>query len=200
MPITWMDTVLRQSRRFGTFPYPHQAAFLLDNPIRRLVANPTRLADALELTGSETVLELGPGPGFFSIEAAGRLPRGRLELFDVQPEMLNKARRKLDRAGHRNVGFHSGDASDGLPFPDAMFDVAFSVSVIGEVPDKAACLRSLARVVKPAGSLVFLEGFPDPDRLSVAELRELAEPEGFSFRDSTGTIWQDIVRFDRLGG
>ena len=62
MPITWMDTVLRQSRRFGTFPYPHQAAFLLDNPIRRLVANPTRLADALELTGSETVLELGPAP------------------------------------------------------------------------------------------------------------------------------------------
>jgi ubiquinone/menaquinone biosynthesis C-methylase UbiE len=81
-----------------------------------------------------------------------------------------------------------------------MFDVAFSVSVIGEVPDKAACLRSLARVVKPDGSLVFLEGFPDPDRLSVAELRELAEPEGFSFRDSAGTIWQDIVRFDRLGG
>ena len=200
MPTTWMDTLLRQSRRMGTFPYPHQAAFLLDLPIRRLVANPTRLADALEVTGSETVLELGPGPGFFSLEVAGRLPRGRLELFDIQPEMLDKARRKLDRAGHRNVGFHSGDASDGLPFPDATFDVAFSVSVIGEVPDKSACLRSLARVVKPGGSLDFLEGFPDPDRLSATELRELAEPAGFGFRDSTGTIWYDIVRFDRLGG
>jgi hypothetical protein len=47
---------------------------------------------------------------------------------------------------------------------------------------------------------VFLESFPDPDRLSATELRQLAEPEGFSFRDSTGTIWQDIVRFDRFGG
>jgi ubiquinone/menaquinone biosynthesis C-methylase UbiE len=195
-----MDTVLRQSRRLGTFPYPHQAAFLLDNPIRRLVANPSRLAEALELAGAETVLELGPGPGFFSLEVAGRLPHGRLELFDIQPEMLDKARRKLERAGLRNAGFSSGDAGDGLPFPDDTFDVAFSVSVIGEVPDKASCLRSLARVVKPGGSLVFLEGFPDPDRLSGTELRQLAEPEGFSFRDSTGTIWADIVRFDRLGG
>ncbi|WP_164478592.1 class I SAM-dependent methyltransferase [Mycolicibacterium stellerae] len=195
-----MDTLMRQSRRVGSFPYPHQAAFLLDNPVRRLLANPGRLADALELTGTETVLELGPGPGFFSIEVAGRLPSGRLELFDIQPEMLDKARRKLDRFGHRNVGFHSGDAGAGLPFPDDTFDVAFSVSVIGEVPDKAGCLRSLARVVKPGGSLVFLESFPDPDRLSAPELRELAEPAGFSFRDSAGTIWQDIVRFDRFGG
>ncbi len=200
MPTTWMDTLMRQSRRVGSFPYPHQAAFLLDNPVRRLLANPGRLADALELTGTETVLELGPGPGFFSIEVAGRLPSGRLELFDIQPEMLDKARRKLDRFGHRNVGFHSGDAGAGLPFPDDTFDVAFSVSVIGEVPDKAGCLRSLARVVKPGGSLVFLESFPDPDRLSAPELRELAEPAGFSFRDSAGTIWQDIVRFDRFGG
>lgn len=198
MPTTWMDTVLRQTRRAGSFPYPHQAAFFLDLPIRRLVANPARLADALALTGSETVLELGPGSGFFSVEVAGRLPEGRLELFDIQPEMLDKARRKLDRAGHHNVGFHTGDADAGLPFHDDTVDVAFSVSVIGEVPDKTGCLRSLGRVVKPGGSLVFLEAFPDPDRLSEAELRELAEPEGFSFRDSTGSIWHDIVRFDRL--
>lgn len=197
MPTTWMDTVLRQTRRAGSFPYPHQAACFLDLPIRRLVANPARLADALELTGSETVLELGPGPGFFSIEVAGRLPDGRLELFDIQPEMLDKARRKLDRAGHRNVGFSSGDAGAGLPYAEDSVDVAFSVSVIGEVPDKAGCLRALARVIKPGGSLVFLEAFPDPDRLSESELRDLAEPEGFTFGDSTGSIWYDIVRFTK---
>jgi ubiquinone/menaquinone biosynthesis C-methylase UbiE len=196
MPTTWLDTVLRQSRRVGNFPYPHWAAFLLDNPVRRLFANPGDLAAALELTGSETVLELGPGSGFFSREVAGRLPHGRLELFDVQPEMLAKARRKLDDAGHQNVGFHSGDAGAGLPFGDDTFDVAFSVSVIGEVRDKPSCLRSLARVVKPGGLLVFMEGFPDPDRLSAAELRELAEPQGFRLRDARGTIVRDIVRFD----
>ena len=196
MPTTWLDTVLRQTRRIGDFPYPHWASFLLDNPVRRLLANPADLAAALELSGTESVLELGPGSGFFSREVAGLLPHGRLELFDIQPEMLAKARHKLDRAGLRNVGFHDGDAGAALPFPDDTFDIAYSVSVIGEVPDKSSCLKSLRRVLKPGGLLVFMEGFPDPDRLSTDELRALAEPHGFRLRDTSGTVVRDIVRFD----
>jgi ubiquinone/menaquinone biosynthesis C-methylase UbiE len=155
------------------------------------------LAESLELIGSERVLELGPGSGYFSVEVARRIPDGRLDLFDLQPEMLDKARRKLAAAGFRNVGAHAGEASDGLPFTDDEFDVAYLASVIGEVPDKPACIRSLARVVKPGGLLVFFEGFPDQDRLSVAELRVFAEPEGFEFVSATGSRWQDIVRFKR---
>ncbi|WP_319454802.1 MULTISPECIES: hypothetical protein [unclassified Mycobacterium] len=43
-----------------------------------------------------------------------RLTTGRLEPFDVQPEMLEKARRNLERAGYVDVGFHAGEA--GAPF------------------------------------------------------------------------------------
>jgi ubiquinone/menaquinone biosynthesis C-methylase UbiE len=199
MPTTWLDTITRQARRLegGATAFPHQFAFILDNPIRRRLSNPAHDVDSLELRGSEHVLELGPGPGFFSVEIARRLTSGSLELFDLQPEMLDKARRKLDHAGCRNVGFHAGQASGGLPFPDSSFDVAFLASVIGEVPDKTACIRSLARVLKPGGSLVFFERFPDPDRLSAPELRELTEPEGFDFLDTNGNVWHDIVRFRR---
>ncbi|WP_405167760.1 class I SAM-dependent methyltransferase [Nocardia sp. NBC_01499] len=192
-----MDTLVRQTRRVGDFPYPHQAAFLLDNPVRRFFTNPRDTIDQLELTGTEQVLELGPGPGFYSLELARKLTDGRLELFDIQPQMLDKARRKLDAAGCVNVGFHSGDAGAGLPFPDNSLDVAFLATVIGEVPDKPACVRDLARVLKPGGRLAFFEQFLDPDRISVAELRELVEPEGFSLLDARGTRWHDLVRFTR---
>jgi ubiquinone/menaquinone biosynthesis C-methylase UbiE len=144
------------------------------------------------------VLELGPGPGFFSAEVARRLPHGRLELVDIQPAMLEKARRKLERAGHTDVGYHAGDAGAGLPFPDGSIDVAYLSQVIGEVPDKPACIAALARVIGPGGALVFLEGFPDPDRLSVAELRALVEPAGFLLQEASGNRWHDIVRFRRL--
>jgi ubiquinone/menaquinone biosynthesis C-methylase UbiE len=70
--------------------------------------------------------------------------------------------------------------------------------VIGEVPDKRACIRSLGRVLKPGGKLVFFETFPDPDRLSVQELRDLAEPENFDLVEATGNRWHDIVRFRRI--
>ncbi len=197
MPTTWMDTVVRQVRRVGDFPFPHQAAFMLDNPIHRRFVNPAGVAERLALRGDERVLEIGPGPGIFSVQIAPRLPSGHLDLFDVQPEMLDKVKRKLDRAGYRNAGFHSGDASNGLPFPDNSFDIAFLASVIGEVPDKTACIRSLHKALKPGGRLVFQEIFLDPDRLSISELRALAESGGFAFASATGSRWRDIVEFTR---
>ena len=197
MPTTLLDTFTKQVLRRGTPHFPHQLAFMLDSPVHRALARPPRVAESLDLSGSESVLELGPGPGLFSVEIARRLAGGRLEQFDLQPEMLDKARRKLDDAGCHNVGFHTGEASEGLPFPDNNFDRAFLSAVIGEVPDKAECLRSVYRVLKPGGLLVFAERFPDPDRMSVRDLRRLAEPVGFEFLDARGNIWQDVVRFSR---
>jgi ubiquinone/menaquinone biosynthesis C-methylase UbiE len=197
MPTTWVDALVHKARQKGASPFPHQAAFILNNPLRRAVVRPARKVDGLNLTGSEHVLEVGPGPGFYSVEIARRLTCGRLDLFDIQPEMLEKARRQLERAGFGDVGFTTGQAGEGFPFPDNTFDAAFLAAVIGEVPDKQACIRSLARVLKPGGRLVFAETFPDPDRLSVQELRDLAEPASFEFVESTGNRWHDVVCFRR---
>jgi ubiquinone/menaquinone biosynthesis C-methylase UbiE len=198
MASTWVGALLHKSHHQGASPFPYQAAFLIDNPIRRTLLKPARMVDKLGLTGSEHVLELGPGPGFFSVEIARRLTEGRLELFDIQPEMLEKARHRLEQAGVTGVGFTVGQASDGLLFLDNTFDVAFLAAVIGEVPDKRACLRSLGQVLKPGGRLVFVEMFPDPDRLSVRELRELVEPEHFEFVEATENRWETVARFRRV--
>ena len=199
MPTSWMDTVLRQSRRVGDFPYPHWAAVLLNNPVRRLIGRPGSVVDALRLAGNERVLEIGPGPGYFSTELARRLPRGRLDLFDLQPPMLDKARRRLAAVDNGcRVGFHSGDAGAGLPFPGESFDVAFLAAVLGEIPDRDTCIRALERVLNPGALLVFVEAFPDPDRQSVAALRELVEPRGFVLQCWEGTTWRDVVQFRRI--
>jgi ubiquinone/menaquinone biosynthesis C-methylase UbiE len=199
MATTLVGALLRK-RREAHSPFPHQATFILDNPLRRAWMKPASIIASLGLTGSEHVLELGPGPGFFSVEIARRLNYGRLDLFDLQPEMLEKARRRLERAGFNDVGFTAGEASEGFPFPDKTFDLAFLAAVIGEVPDQQACIRTLGRVLKPGGRLVFLEMFPDPDRLSVRELRDLAEPAGFDFIVTSGNRWKDIVAFRRPDG
>src|SRR6201996_6350070 len=121
MPTTWVDALLRKRRAPGPSPFPHQATFMLHNPIRRALMKPAGIIDKLGLSGSEHVLELGPGPGFFSVEIARRLTYGRLDLFDLQPEMLVKAKRRLDRAGFADVGFTAGEASEAFPFPDHTF-------------------------------------------------------------------------------
>lgn len=113
--------------------------------------------------------------------------------------MLDKARHRLAGvdSGCR-VGFHTGDVGAGLPFPDASFDVAFLAAVLGEVPDQDACIRALERVLNPGALLVFVEAFPDPDRQSVAALRDMVEPRGFVLQSWEGTTWRDVVQFRRI--
>ena len=54
-------------RRFtGRGTYPHELAVMLLFPLRRIVLSPERLVRHLHLTRSSRVLEVGPGPGFFS--------------------------------------------------------------------------------------------------------------------------------------
>src|SRR5437762_14369084 len=88
----WKDVWTRFSGR-GT--YPHELAGMLLFPLRRIVLSPERLVASLHLTRTSRVLEIGSGPGFFSIDVARAVPQGRLELLDIQAEMLPKARRPL---------------------------------------------------------------------------------------------------------
>ena len=133
------------ARTMGRGYFPHQASWLIDNPLRRLLLTPAKLAARLPLTKSSKVLEVGPGSGYCSVELSRRVPQGWLELLDLQPEMLAKAKRKLQARGRRNVGYTTHDASERLPFPNELFDVEILVAVLGEIPRAESCLHELFR-------------------------------------------------------
>ena len=177
--------------------FPHELSWLIDNPVRRLFIAPETLADRLRISETNWVLELGPGSGYFSVELARRVPRGRLELFDVQSEMLAKAGRKLAARGFHNVGFTQGDASSGLPFPEAQFDRAVLVTVLGEVPDKDACIKSLYRVLRRNAVLAIHEHLPDPDFVPFKQLQSAVERHGFVFRRRWGWWWNYTATFQK---
>jgi ubiquinone/menaquinone biosynthesis C-methylase UbiE len=177
--------------------FPHQLSWLIDNPLRRLILRPQQLAERLRLTESDCLLELGAGSGYFSIELARRVPRGRLELVDLQPQMLAKARRKLKTRGFQNIGYTVHDAGFDLPFPAQTFDVAVMVAVLGEVSDKKSCLDTLYRTIRSGGVLAIHEHAPDPDRIRFTALRSLVEPRGFWFRERFGPDWNYTALFER---
>ncbi len=111
--------------------------------------------------------------------------QGDLELFDLQQEMLEKARRKLEAAGLHNVGFTLGDAIN-LPFGENEFDVVFLVAVLGEVSDPEACLQGIYKILRPSGLLSITEQPGDPDFLPLPVVRSLAEKQGFEFVKNYG--------------
>jgi ubiquinone/menaquinone biosynthesis C-methylase UbiE len=180
--------------------FPHEMSFILELPARKFLITPSLLADRLHLTKKSKVLEVGCGSGLFSVEVARRVPQGHLELFDLQPEMLDKARRKIESAGlEKVVGYTQGDARK-LALPKAKFDVAFLVAVLGEVPEPEKCLRALRRVLRPGGLLSITEHLPDPDFSRFSRLRALVEHEGFEFTESFGRPWSYTANFRRPDG
>ncbi len=165
-------------------------------PAAAIVFSPEKLVRHLHLTRTSRVLEVGPGPGFFSIDVARAIPGGRLELVDIQLEMLQKARERLRRADVRNTGYTRADAVT-LPFRPGAFDVAFLVAVLGEVPDPKAGLASIAHVLRPGGLLLVVELPGDPDAVTEEQLRTLTQGTGLEFVDSLRVSCGYLARFRR---
>ena len=146
-----------------------------------------RLREVLTPQAGERVLEVGPGAGYYSLSVAESLgPEGRLDLFDIQQEMLDLTLRRGQERGLSNLVATQGDARQ-LPYRDDTFDAAFLVTVLGEVPDQERALRELARVVKPTGRVVNGELFGDPHWVSPGALRRRASAAGLVVERRVGS-------------
>lgn len=110
--------------------------------------NPFRLGT---LQPGERVVDVGCGAGLDSLIAARMVgDEGSVIGVDMTPDMLAKARGSGAEAGRANVTFRDGYAET-LPVPNGWADVVISNGVLNLVPDKAAALKEMARVLKPGG-------------------------------------------------
>ncbi len=181
----WKDFKDILKRGAGRGTCPHQLAFLLEFGLRRFILSPETLAERLELEEAARVLELGPGPGYFSGAVARRVPKGFLLLVDLQREMLQKVRGKLAESGLGNLGFVQADAA-ALPVAGGAWDCVFLVAVLGEVSDARSCVREIYRALRPGGLLSVTEQPGDPDFVALPEARRLIEGVGFRFEKVFG--------------
>jgi ubiquinone/menaquinone biosynthesis C-methylase UbiE len=143
----------------------------------------------------ERVLELGPGPGAFTGQAAGRVgPDGQLLALDIQPKMMAQVTRRVREAGLGNVMACVADAHH-LPLSDASLDRAFLVTVLPEIPDPDLALAELRRVLGPGGVLSITEEFLDPDFLFAFETIRHAKGAGFRVDRRFGNMWRYTINF-----
>jgi len=77
-----------------------------------------RLRDALDPAPGDRVLEIGPGTGYYSLDAAEWIgPDGTLDIFDIQQEMLDHTMQRAVGRGLTNLRPACGDGRN-LPYPD----------------------------------------------------------------------------------
>ena len=178
----------------GGTPCPSAIAGALDNPLRRRFSLP--VLDRTGIRPRETVLEVGPGPGYFTPDVVRRVgPEGHVIAVDIQPEMIAMLERKLRAAGFaERVEMHVADAH-ALPLPDASVDRAFFVTVLPEIPDPVQALREVMRVLKPGGIVSMTENFLDPDYPRRVTTRRWAAAAGFVPEAEHGSWWHYTLNF-----
>jgi ubiquinone/menaquinone biosynthesis C-methylase UbiE len=166
---------------------PYGLRFSLDLPhpfVTRL-----RLREMLSPEPGQRVLEVGPGTGYYALQAARWLePSGTLHILDIQQKMLDQTMHRAHAIEVSNIVPRLGDAQ-ALPYPDDHFDSAYLVATLGEVPDKGRALRELRRVLKRGGRLVVGEVLLDPHKVTFDELRRLTDAGGLDHeRTLKGTL------------
>jgi SAM-dependent methyltransferase len=106
-----------------------------------------------EIRSGEKVVDCGSGAGADALIAARLVgPIGRVMGVDMTPEMLAKARASAAEAQLRNVDFREG-VLEHLPVETGWADVVISNGVLNLVPDKAAALAEMLRVLRPGGRI-----------------------------------------------
>jgi ubiquinone/menaquinone biosynthesis C-methylase UbiE len=146
---------------------PSRLAPVLTTTLRSwLFGTPERVLDRAGVTPGMRVLEVGPGPGVYTVPLARRVASsgddGGVTCLEIQPERITMLRERLRAAGIQNAEVVQGNGRQ-MPLPDDRFDLVFLVDVVGEVPDKPVFLRECARVLKRGGTLAVTEQINDPD-------------------------------------
>jgi protein-L-isoaspartate(D-aspartate) O-methyltransferase len=109
------------------------------------------MTEALELTGSERVLEIGTGSGYQA--AVLSLLAREVVTVESHTSLALSAQERLSDLGYANVHVHNGDGSAG--FPDAApYDAILVTAAAPEIPRVlVGQLRERGRLVIPVGGL-----------------------------------------------
>lgn len=131
----------------------------LASSLRRLIHDPAAIL-APFVTEGMTVLEPGPGMGFFTLELARLVgPRGKVVAVDVQPRMLTGLRRRAERTGvlERIDARLASAGRMGVDDLAGQVDFVLAFAVVHELPAAGPFFAEASAALKTGGRLLLAE-------------------------------------------
>lgn len=161
---------------------PRWIGYFLVNPLRRLFQKPEQILAGL-VTPGMTVLEVGPGMGFFTLPLARMVgPEGTVVAVDVQEAMLRGLQRRAEgaRLSERIVARVCRPASLEVADFAGMIDFALVFAVVHEVPEAAPFFGEVAEALKPGAQCLLGEPAGHVSAEAFAATLEAAQRAGLS--------------------
>jgi len=151
----------------------------LDNRIRRWLQNTRKILGPYIKEGM-TVLDVGCGPGFFSIELAQMVGKsGRVIASDLQEGMLRKLRDKIQGTElEERITLHMCEKnklglSEGVDFILAFY-------MVHEIPNQEDFFKEIKSILKPNGQVFIVEPPFHTSKTAFEEMVKKAKDAGFT--------------------
>jgi len=154
-----------------------------DSKLMAIIRNPYKLLKAAGLKPGLKVLEVGCGPGAFTIPAAGIAGKdGFIYAVDIHPLAIKRVNEKITESGMENIQPVLADASN-TGLLDQEIDLVFMFGMPVVAGGLKNVLSEIHRVLKPGGTLSF-------EKLRRSEHKLIAdiENQGFVFTEKKGGI------------
>ena len=160
----------------------------LEGPARAGWQKPDAVVRALGLKPGQTVVEIGAGPGYFTLRLAKAVgKKGRVFAVEVEPKMIAILRDRLERKKIANVTPILASQHDPR-LPGGLADLILVVNTFHHFPNGSAYMRVLKDSLKPGARLVNVDfregelpvGPPAEHKLSRAAFLKFASKAGFT--------------------
>jgi ubiquinone/menaquinone biosynthesis C-methylase UbiE len=164
---------------------PWWVGYLLACPLRRFAHDPAAILRPYLREGM-TVLEPGPGMGFFTLELARQVgPSGRVVAVDVEPRMISRLKRRLAKAGLLERTDARVSPADSLSLNDLRGKVDFTLAffMVHEMPSVSRFFAEAAEAMKPDAILLLAEPSGHVKREKFEEELQAAVTAGFAVTD-----------------
>jgi ubiquinone/menaquinone biosynthesis C-methylase UbiE len=120
--------------------------------------------------GSNPILDLGTGTAQIPLALCVQAPSARVVGIDLAAEMLLFAEANVVRAGlEKQIRLERCDAKR-LPHAAGSFGAVISNSIVHHIPEPAAVLSEMHRVLSPGGDLLARDLLRPPDDATVSSL------------------------------
>lgn len=203
---TAIDTVYvqREPSRDGTGRYymgreiaqvmGHRGSDWLERDERERDEAPDELVRELGLSPTDVVADIGAGTGYFTFRLSPLVPDGTVLAVDIQEEMLDVIRERMERGRVDNVIPVMGTVDDPR-LPAGEVDLVLMVDAYHEFSHPLEMMRGILRALRPGGRVVLIEYRLEDPSIPIKRLHKMSQRQARAEMEAVGLQWVETRHF-----